>query len=499
MNAIIGMTKIAENINDITKLRYCLATINASSTHLLGLINDILDMSKIEAGKFELDSAPFNIETMLIKICNIINDKTEQKKQKLHIDLDTNMHMYYIGDELRLSQVITNLLSNAVKFTPEDGRIVVTAHEVRRQGKFSVVRFSISDTGIGMTTEQMGRLFSAFSQADANITQRFGGTGLGLAISKSIVEKMNGKIWVESEPGRGSSFIIEARLLRNVQQRVKRSFSGLNPGDIRLLLVEADKEVQRYFKDITGKFGMPLDVAADIPGAVDLADRAYKGGTPYHVVFLSVEPGSKCLELINAFGGRVNPDTVVIITSFLEWSGIEEAVRAAGVTRFIAKPVFSSGILDAINQVIGGDPAGPEVLPSAAGKGTDFSGVSLLLAEDIEINREIFIALLAETRVAVDVAENGLIAVEKFRDNPDKYDAIIMDVQMPEMNGYEATRTIRSLELERAGTIPIIAMTANAFKEDIDKCLQSGMNDHLTKPIDEKALIEKIAFYSNKG
>jgi CheY-like chemotaxis protein/two-component sensor histidine kinase len=492
------MTKIAENIKDITKLRYCLSTINASSTHLLGLINDILDMSKIEAGKFELDSAPFNIETMLIKTCNIINDKTEQKKQKLHINLNTDMHMYYIGDELRLSQVITNLLSNAVKFTPEDGRIVVTAHEERRLEESSVVRFSISDTGIGMTAEQIGRLFNAFSQADVNITQRFGGTGLGLAISKSIVEKMNGRIWVESEPGRGSSFIFEAQLLRDPQGKNKRSFSGLNPADIRLLLVDADRESRRYFAEITGKFGMSLDTAETIQEAAGLADRSYEADKSYHVVFLSVEPGSSALELIKAMGGRIDPNTVVVMTSFLEWSQLEEAARAAGVVRFIAKPVFSSAIMDTINQVLGGG-AGPELSPEIAGAGADFSGLSLLLAEDIEINREIFIALLEETKVAIDVAENGRAAVEKFRENPDKYDLIIMDVQMPEMNGYEATRAIRSLDLKRAAAIPIIAMTANAFREDIDKCLQSGMNDHLTKPIDEKALIEKISFYAKRA
>jgi CheY-like chemotaxis protein/two-component sensor histidine kinase len=455
-------------------------------------------MSKIEAGKFELDSVPFNIETMLIKICNIINDKTEQKKQKLNINLSTSMHMDYTGDELRLSQVITNLLSNAVKFTPDEGRIVVIANEMRREGKFSVLRFSISDTGIGMTAEQMGRLFNAFSQADKNITQRFGGTGLGLAISKNIVEKMNGKIWVESEPGRGASFIFEVRLLRDVRRKVRFSLGGLNPLDIRLLLVDMDRESQRYFKSITGKFGMPMDVAVDMSQAMDLVKTAYEGGKPYHVVFLNIDPGIKSLELVKAFGDGFDKNTVVIITSFLEWSKIEEAARSVDVTRFIAKPIFSSGILDAINQVIGGASTASAVLPGNAGGRPDFSGVSLLLAEDIEINREIFIALLEDTKVVIDTAENGFVAVGKFQENPDKYDLIIMDVQMPEMDGYEATQTIRSLEMERAGTIPIIAMTANAFKEDIDKCLQSGMNDHLTKPIDEKTVIEKIAFYSRQ-
>ncbi|MDR2028304.1 MAG: response regulator, partial [Treponema sp.] len=283
-----------------------------------------------------------------------------------------------------------------------------------------------------------------------------------------------------------------------VQQRAPLSFGGLKPADIRLLLVDMDRDSQGYFKAITDKFGMPLDVAEDIPQAFGLVKTAQEGGRPYHVVFLSLEPGIESIELVKTFGDGFDKNTVVIISSFLEWSKIEEAARAVEVTRFIAKPIFSSGILDTINQVIGGAGTASAVLPGGAGH-PDFSGVSLLLAEDIEINREIFIALLEDTRVSIDTAENGMVAVGKFQENPDKYDLIIMDVQMPEMDGYEATQAIRSLEIERAGTIPIVAMTANAFKEDIDKCLQSGMNDHLTKPIDEKAVIEKIAFYSRRG
>ena len=371
MNAIIGMTKIADNTNDIGKLRYCLATIGVSSAQLLGLINDILDVSKIEAGKFELDFAPFNIEKSLMKVCNLIIDSAERKGQKFDVILGNNMRVHYLGDELRLSQVITNLLSNAVKFTPENGTITLTAEEKQRKEDGSVLRFTVADTGIGMTQEQIGRLFTSFEQADESITRKFGGTGLGLSISKSIIDKMNGTIWVDSEINKGTTFTFEIELKWSAQQSGGAIFNGITPSDLKLLIVEG-KETE------------------DVP---------------------------------------------------------------------------------------------------------DFSDVTLLLAEDVDINREIFITLLENTNVKIDIAENGLIAVQKFMANPEQYNMIIMDVQMPEMDGYEATKTIRALDLPKAKSIPIIAMTANAFKEDVDKCIACGMNDHLAKPVDIKVVIGKILSY----
>ena len=360
MNAIIGMAKIAGSTEDPSRLKYCLSTIGNSSKLLLDIINDVLDMSKIEAGKFTLENVPMNIKTMLTKICDIISENIKKKNQKLEVILGEDLYLDYSADELRLSQVITNLLSNAVKFTPENGSITLNVKETGSQNGAGTLRFSVSDTGIGMTAEQISRLFTSFEQADGSITRRFGGTGLGLAISKSIVEKMGGRIWVESEYGSGSTFIFEVKLERTAERKA----AG-----------EEDSNL----------------VKKDIP---------------------------------------------------------------------------------------------------------DFSGVTILLAEDVDINREIFEALLSETHISIDSAENGRIAVSKFRENPEKYDLIMMDIQMPEMDGYEATRTIRAMDLPWAKSVPIIAMTANAFKEDIDHCLASGMNGHLAKPIDEAAVMEKIALYT---
>ncbi len=498
MNAIIGMTKIANTTEDIAKLRYCLSTIGTSSTHLLGLINDILDMSKIESGRFELETAPFSLEKMLIKICNIIVDKAEQKGQKLNIAMGQGMGTHYQGDELRLSQVITNLLSNAVKFTPENGRITLACKEVTRQGNMSVLRFSVTDTGIGMTEEQVGNLFTAFSQADKTIARRFGGTGLGLAISKSIVEKMDGRIWVDSMPGEGSTFQFDVTLERQSKQDSVYLMGNISPADVRVLIVDNDEYTRMYFQQIIDRFGMQYDVADSAQSAIALIQRAAEQNRPYDVIFLDYGlPDKPCLETIKQLNRHIDKNTVIIMTSFLAWSHVEKEVSSAGIDHFIAKPLFPSTILDAINEVFGkvakdvGIEASPREQP-------DFSGVSLLLVEDIEINREIFIALLESTNIQIDTAENGRIAVELFAKNPGKYDIIIMDIQMPEMDGYEATEAIRRMDLPRAKAVPIVAMTANAFKEDIERALTAGMNAHLTKPIDEKALTQKIQEFTGR-
>jgi CheY-like chemotaxis protein len=302
---------------------------------------------------------------MLMKVSNIIIDNIEKKNQKLNVNMAKDLDLNYIADDLRLSQVVTNLLTNAIKFTPENGNITLAVEKTGSKGNDNTLRFTVTDTGIGMTEEQTARLFNAFEQADGSISHKFGGTGLGLAISKNIIEKMGGRIWVESKQGAGSSFIFE----------------------------------------------------------VDL-ERA---------------------------PGQEGPERKSL-----------------------------------------------EIETGTAVETPDLSGVSIILAEDMEINREIFTALLEETHITIDSAENGLVAVAKFRESPEKYDLIVMDVQMPEMDGYQATRTIRAMDMPKAKSIPIIAMTANAFKEDIDRCLEAGMNDHLAKPIDEKSVLEKLTRYSGR-
>ncbi len=498
MNAIIGMTKIAVHSADIDKMRYCVKNIASSSGHLLHLINDVLDMSKIEAGKFELDLVPTNIEKMLMEVCNLVVDKAEQKNQKLDVVIPDLMGLYFLADEHRLSQVIINLLSNAVKFTPEGGDISLSVIELEKQDDSGLLQFTVSDTGIGMSEEQLGRLFTSFEQADGSISRRFGGTGLGLAISKSIVEKMGGSIRVESELGKGSRFMFTVRLEKTEREDKHIVFDGIKPDDIKLLIIAPNAETRARFCRITGGFGMRSYEAGSGAQAVSIIEAARAKELSFDVVFMDhYQADMGGIELFNRISHMIDKSSVVVITSFLEWNKTEKSFYDADVHRFITKPLFPSAVLDCINEVIGNKGRRPSAAEPEQRPAVDLSEVSLLLAEDVEINREIFMALLEETGVKIDIAENGRIAVEKFKENPQKYDIIIMDIQMPETDGYEATRQIRSMQVPKAKVIPIIAMTANAFSEDIERCLEAGMNDHLSKPIDDRDVIEKIRRYTS--
>ena len=494
MNAIIGMAKIAANTDNLDKLRNCLSTIGSSSTHLLGLINDILDMSKIEAGKLELANAPFSFETVLKKATALVTNKMEQKRQKLIVTTQKNMHLHFDGDELRLSQVLTNLLSNAVKFTPEDGTITLSAEELYTDTNSSLLRICVEDTGIGITPEQMECLFSAFQQADNSITKRFGGTGLGLAISKSIVEKMDGRIWVESTPGKGSAFSFEVTL-----KHLPHNMLLTADAAPRVLCVGGDKETCDSFLSITGQMGgLRSDCVQSGADATRLMTDALAKEDPYQAVFIDLHlPGENGIELARCLSGQIPVECIAIMSTFPEWSQASAATEITGLRHNIVKPLFPSSVWDTLHQIIGTSGT-PHQSEGQGAAGYDFADIHILFAEDIEINRIVFMSLLEETHIQIDVAENGLRAVEMFTQNESKYNMIIMDIQMPEMDGLEATRRIRALGTERARTIPIVAMTANAFKEDIDICLEAGMTSHLAKPIDEQAVMRRIAEFCQR-
>jgi signal transduction histidine kinase/CheY-like chemotaxis protein len=365
MNAIIGMTTIAKTSTEIGKKDYCLQKIEDASTHLLGVINDILDMSKIEANKLELTPVNFNFERMIQKVVNVINFRVEEKNQNLMVHIDEDIPPVLIGDDQRLAQVIANLLSNAVKFTPENGGIHLNAYYAGKTPEdHCTLRIEVIDTGIGVSKEQQARLFNSFEQADSGTSRQFGGTGLGLAISKRIVELMKGEIWIESELGKGAAFIF----------------------------------------------------------IIQMAE-AEEGAPP-----------------------------------------LEAEERGAGS-------------------------------PAGKSEADHFEGQCMLLTEDVEINREIVLSLLEPTALAIDCAENGEEAVAMFSADPGKYGMIFMDLQMPKMDGYEATRRIRALDIPEAKNIPIVAMTANVFREDIERCLQAGMNDHLGKPLDFNEVLKKLRAY----
>ena len=409
MNAIIGMTQIAQSSGDEARTRNCLEKIDNASKHLLALINDILDISKIEANKLELQNERFDLEKCIEDIRSIIAVKVEEKKQSFKLNFSGSLPKYLIGDELRLTQVIINLLGNAVKFTPEKGSISLDVGERERTGRECVLEVRVEDSGIGITPEQQHKLFTPFEQADGSITREYGGSGLGLAICKYIVGLMDGSIWAESVPGEGSIFAFTARM---------------HIGD------DAN------------------DVQAD------------------------AKNGSE----IGAGTGAANGAEAGVGT------GAEAGVGTGAVTG--AKAGVGTG------QMYSGHDADLE-----SSGAEDLRAFTMLLVEDLEINREIVFALLEDTGISIEHAENGVQAVEMFTAAPEKYDIILMDMQMPVMDGIEATRRIRAVVSDRARDVTIVAMTANVFREDVEKCKEAGMNDHIAKPIDSELLHNKLGEY----
>lgn len=491
MNAIIGMTQIARTTDELEKLRHCFANIDAASTHLLGILNDVLDMAKIDAGKLEFDNAPLDLERMLIKICSIVSNKMMEKHIDFNVVLQNKIHLAYFGDEMRLSQVVTNLLSNAVKFTPEYGRVTIRIAEVAALGDTTTLRFTVEDTGIGIDEEGIARLFGAFEQANKGITQQFGGTGLGLSISKSIVEGMNGRIWVESEVGVGSQFSFEVDLECDVQSDPLRDHP--NATDLSILIVDRSRPLRNLSNDKMLQRGANrFDYASTLDETLGILARERENGSPIHVIAMDYSLDFVRDEYETLLKASDDAQTV-ILAPFDEWTSIEDAFRDLGreIPRFCPRPLFLSSLftalhLEASERIGAGDSASAKL---------DFSGKRLLLVEDIEINREIFVTLLEDSCIEIDEAENGRIGFERFRDNQDAYDIIIMDIQMPEWNGYEATRAIRDLGTPQSQSVPIIAMTANAFREDIEACLDAGMNGHLMKPIDLDSLLATLKEY----
>ncbi|MDR1059878.1 MAG: response regulator [Clostridiales bacterium] len=647
MNAIIGMTSIGLGASGSERKDYAFGKIGDASAHLLGVINDILDMSKIEANKLELSSAEFVFEKMLQKAVNVHNFRIDEKRQNFTVKIDRNIPRVLVGDDQRMAQVIMNLISNAIKFTPEGGdiRLEASLASESEDGRKCVVEVSVTDTGIGISAEQQKRLFTSFQQAEAGTSRKFGGTGLGLAISKRIVDLMGGRAWIESELGRGSKFAFTAELERGSDERQGLLPPGARWESLQILVAGGAPDMLEYFAE----FARAARVACDVAESVEQARAALaRRGEPYDICFVDWDmPGGGGAESVGggvdgsygtgaggasggggadgangaASGGRgangadgshgasgsdgaediggggaervggAGTDgsygagagaagaeltrhikgggggkLVVLMASTADYSSIEEEGRRAGADKFIAKPLFPSSIADCINECIGvpggaaaggggmgrapggsgeagsgsGDGAaggvgaagasegggwaggrsaggsggagagGADGLGSQSGLGrdsaggsgnggssggngsdseNDFSGCRVLLAEDVEINREIVMALLEPTNLTIDCAENGAVAVRMFAENPERYDMVFMDVQMPEMDGYEASRRLRALDAPNAASIPIIAMTANVFREDIEKCLEAGMNGHLSKPLDINEVI----------
>ena len=493
MNAIIGMTSIGKSSTGDERKDYCFTKIEEASQHLLGVINDILDMSKIEANMFILSEEEYNFEKMLQRVVNVISFRVEEKRQKLTVHIDKNIPRQLIGDDQRLAQVITNLLGNSVKFTPEEGAITLSASLLEENNGVCELQLEVTDTGIGLSPQQQVTLFHSFQQAESSTTRKYGGTGLGLSISKSIIEMMGGRIWVDSELGQGATFAFTTLATRAEEHLESPSHSYLNWVNLRVLVVDDDPDILAFFQELLKEFGAYCDTADSGAKALELIRQ--KG--VYNVYYIDWQmPGMDGIELaheLKLIASPVGVNPVLVMISSGDWHLVEQEAKNEGVSKFLTKPLFPSAIVESLSEILG--TKRDEAEDDQADLGGIFAGRRILLAEDVEINREIVMTLLEPTGIGITCAENGLEAVRLFSAAPQQFELILMDVQMPELDGYDATRRIRALDADQAPDVPIIALTANVFREDIEMCLDAGMNDHLGKPIDLNELIKKLREY----
>ncbi|MBR1780907.1 MAG: response regulator [Oscillospiraceae bacterium] len=488
MNAIIGLDSIALNEPGISeRTRDHLEKIGASARHLLGLINDILDMSRIESGRMTLRNEEFSFSDMLEEINTMVGSQCEEKHLQYECRVTGRVDDYYIGDVMKLKQVIINILGNAVKFTPSHGRVWFLVEKTAENEQQSNFRFVMRDTGIGMDPSYLPRLFDAFSQENASSTNRYGSTGLGLAITKNIVEMMNGTITAESEKGVGSTFTVTLSL-RN-SERKRRRISSVKPQELKVLVIDDDPVDCEHARIVLGESGIAAELCQSGPEALEMIRLKTARREAYNLILVDWKlPGQDGVAVTREIRKLIGPEAAVILLTAYNWDEIEEEARQAGVDDFIAKPLFAPNVLNAFEQVVENRQDDREA-PARA----DLSGRRILLAEDIFINAEIMKEILKIRGMEVDHAANGQEAVDLFLRQPAcYYDAILMDLRMPVMDGLKAAETIRGARKEDSRTIPIIALTANAFDEDVQQTLRAGMNAHLSKPVEPERVYETL-------
>ena len=491
MNAVIGMTTIAAaSLDNRDKLTDCLGKIGLSSRYLLSLINDILDMSRIESGKVSIINEEFDFRSFVEGISSLIYPQAKNKNIVFDLNIEGVVDERYRGDPLRLNQVLINILSNALKFTPEWHSVHLSIRETRRVRDRAYLQFIVRDTGIGMEKGLLTRIFEPFEQGGASISHSYGGSGLGLAISSNLVSLMNGHISVSSTPGVGSEFVVELPLLTVPDNTPKQDVSL---EDIRVLVVDDDLVTCEHTTLILNRIGVDAEYVTSGKAAVTRVKSALQRHTCYNIALVDWKmPDMDGVETARSIRRIVGPDTLVIIMSAYDWTEIEARAREAGVDFFISKPIFQSVVQDVLLKATRRRQSAA-TLPVQK---EDFAGRRILLVEDNEINMEIARTLLEFRNASVDGACNGQQAVEMFRSSPpNHYDAVLMDVRMPVMDGIAATQSIRGLNRADAATVPILAMTANAFAEDIEQSRKAGMNEHLAKPIEPETLYARLASY----
>ena len=500
MNAIIGLDNIALKDPDLTPhTREQLEKIGASAKHLLGLINDILDMSRIESGRMVLKSEEFSFRDFIDQINVIINGQCVDKGLDYDCHIVGHVNDYYIGDDLKLKQVLINILGNAVKFTPTPGSVTFTVEQVAAFEGHYTLRFVIKDTGVGMSKDYLPKLFEAFSQEDSGRSNQYGSTGLGMAITKNIVEMMNGDIAVESEKGVGSTFTVTVTLKAS-SRSVNAEQADALPKGLRILVVDDDPVACEHVQLVANAIGVEADVARSGQEAIKRVSALLNQGRPYSFLLTDYRmPGMDGVELARAVRAFDGGQTAIIVLSGYSWDDMQDEARQAGVDGIMSKPLFTDSLLREMRKILerrASSAKAEDGLVVEVGESDapdKLAGRRVLIVEDMEINAEILMDLLDMEGICTEHAENGQLAVEMFAAAPENhYDAVLMDMRMPVMDGLEATRAIRALDRPDAAQVPIIAMTANAFDEDVQRSLQAGMNAHLSKPVEPERLFETL-------
>ncbi len=491
MNAIIGFTSLAAtHIDNREQVLDYLKKISTSSQHLLSLINDVLDMSRIESGKVKIEEKAVHLPDLVHDVRSIIQPNVAAKRLSLFIDTMDIEDEDIITDPLRLNQILLNILSNAIKFTPTGGMISIRIAQKNGAPKGCVCyEFRIKDNGIGMSEEFQKHIFEEFSREESSTVSGIQGTGLGMSITKNIVDLMGGTIALTSEPGKGSEFIVTLCFTRSGQKAEPKQLPQLE--GLRALVADDDTNTCLNVSTMLSKIGMRPEWTISGKEAVIRTKYAVEQGDEFSVYIIDwLIPDMNGIEIVRQIRKVIGNRCPIIILTAYDWADIEDEARAAGVTAFCEKPLFLSELRRVLAEPFRAEPASEPAQPTAA----DLKGKKLLLVEDNELNREIALEILKEAGFVVDTAEDGAVAVQKIKQAaPGQYDLILMDIQMPNLDGYEATRQIRALPDAEKASIPIFAMTANAFEEDRQNALEAGMNGHIAKPLDVPHLLRVLA------
>ncbi len=487
MNAIIGLTTIAEkNLGDVQSTGESLRKISLAGNHLLTLINDILDISKVESGKLKLSPLNFSIVETVENLVNISQPMIKEKNLEFSFHINRMEKEYLYADQLRLNQIYINILSNAVKYTEPGGRVSVDMREEESNVPDSIrLCYTVADTGIGMSKEFMETMYQPFSRQIDSRVNSIQGTGLGLAITKQMVDLMGGTIECESEPGKGTTFSVVLDIPVADRQREVMQLDAID-----VLIVDDDEVMLQTAVDTLLELGAVPEQAKSGMEALGMIEHRHLSGKDYDVIIVDWKmPEIDGIDTIKRIRSEIGADTPILLISAYDWSDIEEKAKEAGANGFVSKPLFRSTLYDKLNALMGKESRSVEPEDDTS----DLFGLHILVAEDNDINWEIISAMLGMFGITTDRAENGRVCVDMIREAEEgKYTLIFMDIQMPEMNGLDATRAIRSLKDKKAASIPIVAMTADAFSENVTECMNAGMDGHIAKPIDVKLVIKEI-------